>query len=625
MAPPAPAQHWLPLMTPTETDWLQIPVSRHIWESRYRLAGEGAHAEHSIEQTWRRVARTLAAVEGAAAGHREARFLELLRGFRFLPGGRILAGAGSGQRVTLFNCFVMGLIHDDMDSIFDALREGALTMQAGGGVGYDFSTLRPAGSAAHATGRIASGPVAFMRVWDAMCGTVLSTGARRGAMMASLRCDHPDIETFIDAKREPGQLTHFNLSVQVTDAFMQAVADDADWPLLFPDGALEGPGDAAVVLRDWPGHAQPVPCRVVGSRPARALWERLMRAAYDTAEPGVLFTDRINAANNLAWRETITTTNPCGEIPLPPYGACNLGSLNLTAFVRAPFTPQAALDLDALRDATQDAVRLLDNVIDCSAFPLAQQAEQAHGSRRLGLGITGLADALIMLGLHYAGAEARDAAVAAMQTVCLTAYRSSIGLAREKGAFPFFERDAYLAGAFVSTLPDDIREGIARHGIRNSHLTAIAPTGTISLLANNVSSGIEPVFGLRSTRKILDRSGRYREFAVEDYAWRAWHAAGGAAQALPAAFVTARELPPLAHLDMQAALQPWVDNAISKTINVPADCPFGDFRALYDAAWRRGLKGCTLFRPNPVRGAVLESPAEAAPDLHCCSIEREGG
>lgn len=612
-------------MTANETDWLQIPVSRHIWETRYRLTGEGTQAEQSIGQSWRRVARTLAAVEGAAAGHWETRFLELLRGFRFLPGGRILAGAGSGQRVTLFNCFVMGLIHDDMDSIFDALREGALTMQAGGGVGYDFSTLRPAGSVAHATGRIASGPVAFMRVWDAMCGTVLSTGARRGAMMASLRCDHPDIETFIDAKREAGQLTHFNLSVQVTDAFMQAVAADADWPLLFPDAALEGAAGVDTVLCRWPGHAQPVACRVVATRPARALWKRLMRAAYDTAEPGVLFTDRINAANNLAWRETITTTNPCGEIPLPPYGACNLGSLNLTAFVRAPFTPQAALDLDALRAATDGAVRLLDNVIDASGFPLAQQAEQAHGSRRLGLGITGLADALIMLGRHYAGAAARDAAVAAMRTVCLGAYRSSIELAREKGAFPFFERDAYLAGAFVQALPEDIRAGIARHGIRNSHLTAIAPTGTISLLANNVSSGIEPVFDLRSTRNVLDRDGSYRQFTVEDQAWRAWRAAGGDVQALPEAFVTARELPPLAHLDMQAALQPWVDNAISKTINVPEDCPFDTFRALYDAAWQRGLKGCTLFRPNPVRGAVLESAAAAAPDLHCCSIEREGG
>ncbi|MEZ5540971.1 MAG: adenosylcobalamin-dependent ribonucleoside-diphosphate reductase [Pseudomonadota bacterium] len=609
----------------TETDWFRTPIARHIWETRYRLVPDHAAAEASIEQTWQRVARTLAAIEHTRTADRERQFLELLRGFRFLPGGRILAGAGSGQRVTLFNCFVMGHIRDDLDGIFDALREGALTMQAGGGIGYDFSTLRPAGSAARASGRIASGPVAFMRVWDAMCDTVLSTGARRGAMMASLRCDHPDIEAFIDAKRAAGQLRHFNLSVQVSDAFMQAVADAADWPLLFPLEPGEG-ADCHSVLREWPGYEAPVACRVHASLPARELWERLMRAAYETAEPGVLFVDRINAGNNLAWRETIHTTNPCGEIPLPPYGACNLGSLNLTAFVQAPFTAGAALDLDALAAATRVATRLLDNVIDCSGFPLPQQAEQARGSRRLGLGITGLADALIMLDLHYASAAARETAVAALRTICHTAYRTSIALAREKGSFPYFERDAYLAGRFVRTLPDDIRSGIARYGMRNSHLTAIAPTGTISLLANNVSSGVEPVFALRYDRRVLDRDGSYRQFQVEDHAWQVYRAAGGDTRALPAAFVSAHALPPQAHLDMQAALQPYVDNAISKTINVPEDYPFAAFRELYGEAFRRGLKGCTLFRPNPVRGAVLDlqTPGTAA-DLHCCSIEREGG
>lgn len=609
-------------MVHAETDWLKTPVARHIWETRYCLADGGARVESTIEESWQRVARTLAAVEPVQSGQWEQQFLALLRGFRFLPGGRILAGAGSGQRVTLFNCFVMGQIRDDMDSIFDALREGALTMQAGGGIGYDFSTLRPAGSAAHASGRIASGPLAFMRVWDAMCATVLSTGARRGAMMASLRCDHPDFEAFIDAKREPGQLQHFNLSVQISDAFMQAVEDDADWPLVFPAASLASADDAHSVLRAWPGCEAPVPCRVLASRPARVLWERLMRATYDTAEPGVLFVDRINACNNLAYRETITTTNPCGEIPLPPYGACNLGSLNLTTFVREPFAAQAELDLDALRDAAGVATRMLDNVIDCSAFPLEQQAAQARGSRRLGLGITGLADALIMLGQHYGGTAAQATAVAVMRVVCHSAYRASIGLAREKGAFPFFERDAYLASPFVQALPDDIRAGIASHGIRNSHLTAIAPTGTISLLANNVSGGIEPVFGMRHGRKVLDRAGAYHDFAVEDYAWREYRDSGGDTRALPAAFVTAHELPPRAHLDMQAALQPFVDSAISKTINVPEDFPFEAFRDLYVQAYRRGLKGCTLFRPNPVRGAVLEAQA---PDLHCCSIEREGG
>ena len=589
----------------------------------------GQALEAGIEETWQRVARTAALVEPAEQDDWEARFFEVLGGFRFLPGGRILAGAGIDRRITLFNCFVMGLIKDDMESIFEALKEGALTMQAGGGVGYDFSTLRPGSCVTRTTGRIASGPVSFMHIWDAMCATVLSTGARRGAMIASLRCDHPDIETFIEAKRRPGQLRHFNLSVQVTDAFMKAVEADKDWPLVFPDASLEADMNAETVMRRWPGFNDPVPCRVLARRPARELWECIMRATYDTAEPGVLFVDRINEFNNLAYRESITTTNPCGEIPLPPYGACNLGSVNLARFVRDPFTSRARLDLDAIRDTTAVATRLLDNVIDCSRYPLQAQAGQARGSRRIGLGITGLADALIMLGLHYGEAAARHEAARVMETVCHTAYRSSIQLAREKGCFPFFEREAYLEGRFIRSLPKDIRSGIAEHGIRNSHLTAIAPTGTISLLAGNVSSGIEPVFDFRHSRKVLNQAGEYQRFDLEDYAFRLWREQGNETTDLPAGFVDACSLPPDAHLEMQAVLQPHVDSAISKTINVPEDFAFDEFQDLYRAAWNHGLKGCTTFRSNPVTGEILGSATAVAQsgetrDVHCCDIEREG-
>jgi len=608
------------------TCYFDTPIAEHIWRTRYRLVTSDA-AEAGIEDTWRRVSGALADVETRNRETWEARFYDILSDFRFLPGGRILAGAGSGRRVTLFNCFAMGIVRDHMESIFEGLKEGALTMQAGGGIGYDFSNLRPRHSVARASGRIASGPVSFMRIWDAMCATVMSTGARRGAMIASLRCDHPDIETFIDAKRSAGELQHFNLSVQVSDAFMQAVERDEPWALVFPVDSLEDDVPEETLMRRWSGTREPVACRVLKRVPARALWERLVRAAYDTAEPGVLFIDRINALNNLAYREQISTTNPCGEIPLPPYGACNLGSVNLTRFVVEPFTPRSRLDMAGIRDTVAVAVRLLDNVIDCSQFPLQPLAEQAHGSRRIGLGITGLGDTLIMLGLGYATDTARRQARDIMQSVCHTAYSASIELAGEKGCFPFYERDAYAQGAFIRSLPDSIRGGIARQGMRNSHLTAIAPNGTISLLAGNVSSGIEPVFDFHYRRRILNRAGDYETFEVTDYAFRAWQTSMQR-QPPPGYFVDARSLPPLAHLKMQAALQPFVDNAISKTINIPEDYSFADFRSLYVDAYHAGVKGCTTFRPTPVRGEILlaggkEKGEEGALNPHCCSIERE--
>ena len=595
-------------------------ISEHIWDLKYRhhhRHGETVMDEN-IQASWWRVAHALAACEEQARDAWAERFYSLLEGFTFLPGGRILAGAGSGQRSTLFNCFVMGVIEDSIDGIFSALKEGALTMQQGGGVGYDFSSLRPRGAVARSVGGIASGPVSFMRIWDQMCATLLSTGARRGAMMATLRCDHPDIEAFVDAKREPGVLRHFNLSVLISDAFMQAVDADQAWPLVFPD---ENPNHQCV-QRAWPGYDAPTACRVFREVRARDLWRKIMRAAYESAEPGVLFIDRINRENNLYYRETLSATNPCGEIPLPPYGACDLGSFNLTRFVSRPFQADARFEFERLREAVPVAVRMLDNVIDVSGFPLPAQAGRAKADRRIGLGVTGLADALLMLGLDYASEAARQCAARVMRTLRDAAYAASIDLAEEKSVFDSFEARAFGRSPFVRSLPDELRAGIASRGLRNSHLLAIAPTGTISLLANCVSSGIEPIFGASMRRKVLTRDGVYSEFEVEDYACALWRAAH-ASDSLAPGFVTATQLPPAAHLSMQAVLQPFVDNAISKTINVAADMPFADFVSIYTQAFRLGLKGCTTFRANPISGQVLSEATALPPGPVCCGVDRE--
>jgi ribonucleoside-diphosphate reductase alpha chain len=610
-------------------DYFHADISRRIWDTKYRFRELGEIRDQTVEDTWRRVARALASVEKTGRVEWEQRFYNALEGFRFLPGGRIQAGAGTGHRVTLFNCFVMGTIEDSLDSIFDALKEGALTMQQGGGVGYDFSTLRPSGAPAVSVGVTASGPVSFMQIWDAMCATILSTGARRGAMMATLRCDHPDIEEFIRIKQDAAKLRHFNLSVLVSDAFMQAVQADADWPLVFPLGSRDIAAAEHTVERVWSGSMTAVRCRVLRTVRARHLWDRIMQATYEYAEPGVIFVDRVNELNNLWYTEQISATNPCGEIPLPPYGACDLGSINLTQFVRAPFTNQAMLDRDGIAVTAAVAVRMLDNVADLSRFPLKKQEEAAHSTRRIGLGLTGLGDALIMLGIPYGTPEAARVAGEVMQGLCEAAYRTSIELAREKGAFTRFDREKYLQGKFIRHLPQAIRDGIARHGIRNSHLTAIAPTGTISLLANNVSSGLEPVYRFEYRRRVREADGSLSESAVTDYAWRLYRELNGAEAALTPAFVTAGEISPFMHLDMQAALQPWVDNAISKTINVPQDYGFEQFRSLYEYAYAKELKGCTTFRPNPVTGQVLvdldvaEEQTEKASAIHCCSVERE--
>jgi len=550
-------------------------LQRMIWQRRYRDRGES-----SIEDTWARVARAVAAAEPRDADAWRSRFLELLASTAFLPGGRILAGAGTGRRVTLCNCFVMGPIEDSMQGICRALAEGAVTMQQGGGVGYDFSPLRPRGATAHTSGQIASGPVSFMRVWDALCATLQTTSERRGAMMATLRCDHPDIESFIDAKRSPGSLSCFNLSVLVSDAFLQAVRGGADLPLTF----------AGEVVR-----------RV----PARDLWRRLLEAATQIGEPGILFVDRVNRSNNLWYRERITATNPCGEVPLPPYGACNLGSLNLPLFVRGAFSTGASFDGAALAEAAGLAVRFLDDVIDVSGFPLEAQAREARATRRIGLGITGLADALTMLGLRYDSADARGIAADIARTLAHACYRTSIALSQERGPFPALRLDDHLAGPFVSALPADIRAAMRANGVRNSHLLAFAPAGTISLLADNVSSGIEPAFRAFYRRRFRRADGAGVELDLVDYAVARWRGQIPGAESLPPAFVDARGVPPEAHVQMQAALQPYVDGAISKTVNLPFGCSVEEVERLVSVADASELKGITVFPATSPIGEVL--------------------
>jgi ribonucleoside-diphosphate reductase alpha chain len=556
------------------------PVSQRIWDMKYRLRDAAGPTDGDLDATWWRVARALAVPERDPelwAG----RFHDALSGFKFLPAGRVIAGAGTGRSVTLFNCFVMGEIPDHMSGIFENLREAALTMQQGGGIGHDFSTLRPQGAPVKGVGADASGPLSFMDVWDAMCRTIMSAGSRRGAMMATLRCDHPDIEAFVDAKRDPQRLRMFNVSVLVTDAFMKAVKDDADWNLMF----------GGTVFR---------------TLKARALWERIMRATYEVAEPGVIFIDRVNQRNNLHYCESIQATNPCGEQPLPPYGACLLGSINLATLVKHPFTPEAQLDAEALERLVPLAVRMLDNVIDVSRFPLPQQEKEAKAKRRIGLGVTGLADALIFCGVRYGSAEAVRLTREWLGAVQRLSYLASADIAAEKGSFPLYDRARYLAGETVRDLPEEARTAIGRYGIRNALLNSIAPTGTISLLADNVSSGIEPVFAFSFVRHVLQPDGSRREERVDDHAFRTWRALKGNESPPPEVFVDAQTLTPADHLAMQAAAQEFVDSSISKTINLPRDISFGAFKDVYEQAYGQGCKGCTTYRPNEVTGAVLE-------------------
>ena len=555
-------------------------MSVDIWDKKYRLKDkDGTPIDTTIEDTWRRIAKSLASVE-VNKEEWEHKFYGILEDFKFLPGGRIISGAGTDRNVTLPNCFVSGIIEDDLGSIFDKIKEAALTMQQGGGIGYDFSTVRPNGTYVAGVAAEASGPVSFMEVFDSMCKTIMSGGSRRGAMMGCLRCDHPDIELFIAAKQSK-RLNNFNMSVLVTDDFMYAVKCNKEWELKFND-------------------------KVYKTVKARDLWDNIIQNTYNAAEPGVIFIDRINSLNNLYYCETIYATNPCGEQPLPPYGACLLGSINLTRFIESPFTDSARVDKAKLAVTVATAVRMLDNVIEVTKIPLPEQLEEMRAKRRIGLGITGLGDALIMLGLPYGSNQAVKVTDKIMESIRITAYEESSKLANEKGVFPVFDRESYLLGNFVSQrLTDELNISISKHGMRNSHLISVAPTGTISLLADNISGGVEPVFALEYTRKVLQKDGSKKEETVQCYAMRLYKELYGDNAVLPDYFITAQDITPSDHIRMQAVVQKHVDSAVSKTINCPESITFDDFKNVYMDAYDAGCKGCTTYRPNDITGSVL--------------------
>ena len=575
-------------------------ISNWIWNSKYRFFDfDGNAVDSSIEDTWMRIAKTLASVEKDTE-YWTPRFYEALSEFKFLPAGRIIAGAGTERSVTLFNCFVMGDIPDDMSGIFTAVKEAALTLQQGGGIGYNFSTLRPQGAPVVGVGADASGPLSFMDVWDSMCRTIMSAGSRRGAMMATLRCDHPDIEAFVEAKSDPSRLRMFNLSVLVTEKFMEAVSGEKNWDLKF-----EG--------------------KVYKTVSAANLWNKIMKSTYDFAEPGVIFIDRINQQNNLAYCEEISATNPCGEQPLPPYGACLLGSINLTKLVKQPFEHGASIDLKTLGDLTSLAVRMLDNVIDISKFPIDQQRNEAISKRRIGLGITGLADALIMCGVKYGSKEAVNLTKTWLSVLRDSAYKCSIDLAKEKGPFPLFNKRRFLESHNVKKLPKELKDGIKGFGIRNALLTSIAPTGTISLLADNISSGLEPVFAFKYNRKVLQPDGSNITEQVNDYAYGLFERLRSKNTSRTEAFVDAQMLQPNDHLVMQATVQEYIDSSISKTINCPEDISFETFKEVYKSAYDLGCKGCTTYRPNDVTGSVLYLDENEKKDVREGTTKRKNG
>jgi len=594
------------------------PISEYIWDMKYRFKdAHGKNIDETVEDTWSRIAKDLASCEATQVQESfEKQFYDALNDWKYLPAGRITAGAGTGRNVTLFNCFVMGTIPDSMDGIFSMLREAALTMQQGGGIGYDFSTLRPKNAPVLGVAADASGPLTFMDVWDSMCRTVMSAGSRRGAMMATMRCDHPDILDFIHAKKQADRLRMFNLSVLITDAFMAALKAGEDWDLKFTDQ-----------------HGETTVYKTI---PAVDLWDAIMTSTYNQAEPGVIFIDRINAKNNLSYCETIASTNPCGEQPLPPYGACLLGSINLAKLIKNAFETDSYLDEEALRKTVATAVRMMDNVVNVSKFPLEAQAQEAKTKRRIGLGVTGLADALIMIGQTYGSPEAVATTSRWMKYIAYASYWASVELAKEKGSFPLFDADEFLKeGTHVWDLcqeDPELEEAIRKHGIRNALLTSIAPTGTISLYAGNVSSGIEPVFAYEYTRKVLQKDGTRTEELVQDYAvmkyWE-WMGEHGSQHPddLPHYFVSAQTLDPMSHVRMQAAAQKWVDSSISKTINCPEDIPYEEFKDVYMEAWDSGCKGCTTYRPNDITGSVLsvEPEKDAKKDLEKLVEKARGG
>jgi len=589
------------------------PITRDVLQEKYLKEGET-----DVEELFARVATALASVEKEdQRAAWQAKFHANLRNGA-IGAGRIMSAAGTTLNATLINCFVQpvgdciqGVDGGGYPGIYEALREAAETMRRGGGVGYDFSRIRPRGAEVKATASVASGPCSYIDVFDHSCATVESAGARRGAQMGVLRIDHPDVVEFITAKRTPGRWSNFNVSVAVTQSFMQALEAGDDWPLVHvarPGAALMAQG----------AHQREDGMWVYRRVPAAQLWDTVMKSAYDFAEPGILFPDTINRDNNLRYCEQISATNPCGEQPLPPYGCCDLGPVILTRFVRHPFgfTGTPDFDFEGFEAAVALQVRALDNVLDLTFWPLDQQRKEAMAKRRIGVGFTGMGDTLAMLRLRYDEADGREMATTIARRMRDAAYAASVELAREKGPFPMFNADGYFGeGTFASRLDEPLKQQIRQHGIRNSHLLSIAPTGTVSLaFADNASNGIEPAFSWTYRRRKREADGSTSEYDVEDHAWRMFRALGGDTAKLPPYFVSALGMPAAAHIAMMETVQPFVDTAISKTVNVPVDYPYEDFKNLYREAWHAGLKGLATYRPNTIVGAVLQtdSPQQSA-------------
>jgi ribonucleoside-diphosphate reductase alpha chain len=584
-------------MTKTAEHFTQ-QISRDVWGDKYQFKTfDKENIDKGVEDTWMRIATALASAENIDDRERyKNEFYEALSGFKILPAGRITAGAGTSRDVTLSNCFVMNTVPDSMRGIFGTITESALTMQQGGGIGTDFSTIRPKGAEVKGVSADASGPLSFMDVWDAMCRTVMSAGSRRGAMMATMRCDHPDIEDFIEAKRDRTKFRMFNLSVLITDPFMLAVKNDLPWDLVF---------QGKVYKTIW----------------AVDLWEKIMFSTYTFADPGTIFIDRINARNNLKYCELISATNPCGEVPLPPFGACLLGSINLSQIVINPFTKDANIDLELLRKLVNTLVRMLDNVMEVSKYPLPEQYAEAQAKRRIGVGVTGLADMFVMMNMRYGSPESEELTDLVMSAIAEHAYMASVGLAIEKGPFPLFDKNKFEPSV---RLPDYVIDMVKTFGLRNSHLLAIAPTGTISLYANNVTSGIEPIFAIRYGRKILGDDGVYQEQEVKNYGVELFEKLYPGV-ALPDTFVTAQTLSPKDHIVMQSIVQKYVDQSISKTVNCPVDIPYDDFKDLYMMAYDMGCKGCTTYRPNDFTGSILSASDESTGVDDTAPVTLEGG
>jgi ribonucleoside-diphosphate reductase alpha chain len=572
--------------------------------------------ESTLDELFGRVARSLASAEKAERrAEMEQAFLANLKAGA-IGAGRIMSAAGTNIQATLINCFVQpvgdciqGEDDEGFPGIYEALREAAETMRRGGGVGYDFSRIRPKGAEVKGTASTASGPCSYINVFDQSCSTVESAGARRGAQMGVLRIDHPDVLEFITAKRTPGRWNNFNVSVGVSDAFIQAVKAGAEWQLVHkskPCADVMAQGAHQRADGQW----------VYRTLAAQELWHTIMQSAYDFAEPGILFLDRINTDNNLSYCEAINATNPCGEQPLPSYGCCDLGPIILPRFVRNPFGFSGAPEFDfaAFEKSVATQVRMLDNVLDVTWWPLPQQKQEATDKRRIGVGFTGLGNTLTMLNLRYDSEAGRTMAAQIAERMRNAAYAASVELAKEKGPFPLFKANGYLAeGTFANRLPQALKDAIRQHGIRNSHLISIAPTGTVSLaFADNASNGIEPAFSWSYTRKKREADGSTREYTVQDHAWRLFHQLGGKSDELPDSFVSALDMSAQDHIAMMKAVQPFVDTAISKTVNVAADYPFEDFKDLYLQAWGHGLKGLATYRPNSILGSVLSVSEPAA-------------